>query len=145
MTCFNIEGTTMRKYCIKNNIKYQRVYHWLEKGYSVEESVKKAKEKILYPQTKWLNGNITIHQFCKKNDIGYNSVVRAIKKGLSIDRAIEKTKSLKFIHGRPPKYEFNGKKLHKFCKENGLSYMKVWRLIVKGVDSKEAVERVKNV
>ena len=47
MTCFSINGKTLRKYCIDNKISYTRVYYWLDKGCSIQESLIKAKSKII--------------------------------------------------------------------------------------------------
>jgi len=143
MTCFNINGFTLRQYCLKNGIKYSRVYGWLEKGFSMQESIKRAKNGGV--RVKWEKDGKSVLQICKESGIFYNSVVRAIKKGYNVDEAIEKSKRLKNIHGRPVKYEYNGQRLGKYCLENGINYPTLYYWIKKGLTIEQAIRRVKNV
>lgn len=143
MTCFNINGITLRKYCLLNNIRYGRVYRWLEKGYSISGSIERAKNNT--NTAKWVSGNKSVFKICKDNGLFYNSVMRAIKKGYSVEEAIEKSKKLRYIKGRPVKYEYNGERLRKYCLENGISYTRLYYWIKKGLTIEQAIRRVKNV
>lgn len=143
MTCFNVNGVTLRKYCIENGIKYSRVYSWLEKGYSIQESIENAKN--IKSNLKWVKNGKSVLKICKESKIFYNSVLRAIKKGCSIDEAIEKSKRLRYIHGRPVKYEYNGQRLRKYCIDNGISYSTLYYWLKKGLSVEKAIRRVKNV
>lgn len=143
MTCFNVNGVTLRKYCIENGIKYSRVYSLLERGYSIQESIENAQN--IKPNLKWVKNGKSVLQICKESKIFYNSVLRAIKKGCSIDEAIEKSKRLRYIHGRPVKYKYNGEKLLKYCIDNGLKYSKIYYWLKSGLSVEEAIRRVKNV
>lgn len=145
MTCFCINGKTLRKYCIDNKISYTRVYYWLDKGCSIQESLIKAQSKMNRPQMKWIKGDESMYRFCKKNNLIYNSVVRAIKKGVSVDDAIDKSKKLRYIHGRPPKYIYKGDNLNVYCYKNKINYNRVYYWLNKGLELEQALMRVKNV
>lgn len=39
------EGVNLKKYCLDNKINYFRVYYWIKKGYSIEESLEITKKR----------------------------------------------------------------------------------------------------
>lgn len=56
MTCFRMEnGESVRKYCLKNHLKYERVYYFLNLGFSVDESICLSKRKKSLVITNLLN------------------------------------------------------------------------------------------
>lgn len=145
MSCFYINGIGLKRYCEDNNIKYSKVYFWINKGLSVEDSIKKTLSNTNYPQTKWIKDGQSVYHICKKNGILYNSVVKFIKKGVSIEKAIKIVGDKVYKRGRPSKYVYDGVGLLSYCKKNNLDYMNVFYYIKKGLSIKEAIERVKNV
>lgn len=96
MTCFKINKTTMRKWCIENRISYNRIYYWIEKGLSMEEAIEKSKEQKKFgrPSKFQYNGE-SLMDYCKKENISYSSVYRFIKNGMDVGNAINKVLSSK--------------------------------------------------
>ena len=138
MTCFRIDGKTVKKYCMENNLNYSRFYYWMEHGLSVKESIKKI-EQSEHNGRKWMYNKVSVFMYCKNNDLLYNTVVRFIKKGLSIEDAIKKAEKLRHKKGRPPKYEYKGISLEKYCNQT------IFHRLRKGMDIEEAIRWNKNV
>ena len=125
MACFNINGMTLRQYCLKNNISYSCVYYRLEQGYSVEGSIERATNKYFHKNAIWMVKDESLHLFCKKKNISYSRFVRLVKKGVGVKKALRMIKENKIEKGRPPKYFCGGKSLLAFCKDEKIKYGKV--------------------
>lgn len=96
MTCFKINKTTVRKWCIENGISYNRIYYWIEKGLSMEEAIEKAKQpKNNGRPSKYQYKGENIIDYCKEENISYSSVYWLIKNGVDVDTAVEKVKERK--------------------------------------------------
>lgn len=131
MTCFIKDGQTVKKYCEKNNLSYDRFFYWINKGLSVDESLDKIRSNSHHGR-KWEYNGESIFIYCRKNNLLYNSVVRSIKKGMSVDEALEKSRKLRHKRGRPRKYEIDGLSVRDFCKREGLTIGKAYYGIIKG-------------
>ena len=105
MSCFFINGKGLHRYCLENNIPYGKVYYGIDrKGLSIEESIKRAKNKINQPHTKFIINGETVFSYCLRHKLTYNSVVRDIKKkGMKVEDAIRKCHALKGKRGCPRK------------------------------------------
>lgn len=71
---------------------YDRIRHWIERGYSVEEAVERELNRthpVGRPQNKpkiFYNGTSLVSLFPKKAD--YSRVLRRIRKGMSIESSV---------------------------------------------------------
>ena len=145
MTCFRIDGQTVKQYCNKNGISYNSFYRYVDKhGLSIEEALKKAQSKHK-DNLKWVVGGKSLYKFCMENDLIYNAVVRGVKKGLSIEQAIEKSRQLRYKKGTPVKYSYNGESLLHYCYRNNINYGKVYYWMNKGLGLDKALMRCQDV
>ena len=145
MSCFYINGQSLKKYCAKNGIAYYKCYYYLDKyGLSVNEAIKKVKEGVK-KNLKWEIDGESVYEYCKKNRLWYNSIMRGIKNGLSVKEAIDKSLKNKHKRGVPAKYKYKGESFMLYCKKNGLNYHTVYHWLKKGYSVEYILERMKNV
>lgn len=131
MSCFFYNGSSVRKYCLKNGIDYMRFYYWMERGQTVEYSLQRAKETAENGtrNVKYFYKGVPLIEYCRKKDLCYNMILKKVSEGYSIDEAIHK----KFKRtGVKPKYKYMGMSLSKFCAKNKISYNAVYYRILKG-------------
>ena len=140
MTCFLIDGKTVKKYCEENGLRYDRFYYWMEKGLSVEESIEKIKTNN-HHNRKWVYNGESIFIYCKRNNLLYNSVIKSIKNGMSVEDAIEKSRRLKNKKGRPAKIQYNGESVRKYCEGNNLFYQTIYHRLRSGMNIEKAITR----
>ena len=141
MTCFNINGQSVRKYCEKNGINYTAFYYWMNKVGDDEEAIKRAKiskekgKKIIH----WYKGK-PMRQVCKQYGIKYTTVLNRIHRtNMSVEESIKVSRNGNTPSGAKAKLKYKGKSLHSYCKENGLSYNSVYFHISKKKSIKEAL------
>lgn len=141
MTCFFINGKSLKHYCKENGISYERTYYWLDKrGMSVDEAINIVK-KGLKTNLKWKVNGESLNIYCKKNNILYNTVERLILKGMSIDKAIKRSKKFRNKRGRAVKYIKNGKSFVSICKDLSINYQTAYYWLKKGYDVEYVIRR----
>lgn len=89
MTAFRMpDGTTMRKYCMKEGVSYNIAYHRCDDlGMDPVDAVEEARHPRPKNRKHFIEG-LTLHAFCDKNDISYDLVLKTRKKkNISIQEA----------------------------------------------------------
>ena len=79
MSCFFINGGSVRKYCLRNGIDYFRFYYWMDRGCTVEEALDMAKKSAEkgHRNTKHFYNGVPLIEYCRKHKLCYNVISTA--------------------------------------------------------------------
>lgn len=141
MTCFNIDGKTVRQYCMEKGLKYMNFYYWMDKGDTVEEALRKSeaiKERGFGKNIKHKYKGMSLSQYCEKIGVCYNSVIKRVCNGEDIKQALYNIKN-KVRKKIDPKYKYKGVGLYEFCHKNKISYNAIYYRMLKGYSVERAV------
>lgn len=92
MTCFRMpDGTTLRKYCLANNLDYKRVYELCDEGYTIENAIKHYQErkgrkdcKLVYKYR-----DASVRHLCVENRLPYNMFLYYVHRGNSVEKSFQ--------------------------------------------------------
>ena len=124
-------GTTLRNYCINNELSYFSVVSFvkrkLEKGSnkSIDELIDEGIRTINRYGIIYYYDNIPLIDYCKQNNLNASSIrCEIIRKCLKDDRPLQEivNQCVESYQKFSIKYYYNGVPLFKYCKSIGLNY-----------------------
>ena len=92
MTCFRMpDGTTVRQYCLKNNISYWGIYGRLDRGETVEQAFNRPRSKkhpyLFYKGQAWVS-------YCGGvNTKLYRRIASRMHNGMTFEQAVSSLES----------------------------------------------------
>lgn len=70
------DGETLRKFCLRTGINYDRIWHIIEEtGYSPEDAVEEFRRRKLKPKHLYFIGKIPLTYVCKELGVLLSSVI----------------------------------------------------------------------
>lgn len=144
MSCFFINGGSVRKYCLRNGIDYFRFYYWMDRGCTVEEALDMAKKSAEkgHRNTKHFYNGVPLIEYCRKHKLCYNVILKRYMNGYSMEEAIKR----KFKKtGMKAKYTYRGCSLLNFCNKNKISYFSVYNKMLKGFKLNDIMDNIMKI
>lgn len=92
MTCFRMpDGTTLRQYCLANNLEYKRVYELCDRGYTIENAIKHYQERKGRKDSRlvYKYKDASVRCLCGENRLPYHMFLYYLHKGHTVDSAFE--------------------------------------------------------
>ncbi len=143
-TKYKYQGTSLRNYCVSNNLNYQSV---LLKFYKLQELKPNLTEEELMQEVfmnldenniKYFYEGLSLRKYCRNNNINYSAILQRIYKlqelnpNLSVEELVSEAVENSLDSNQRIKYIYKGLSLRNYCQNNGLNYptilMRIYRL-----------------